>query len=197
MAGTVTRMNKQQAIALWVAVANLALVFAFPPYDYLSQARNYVPTFGGFHFIGAPPVGALLNANFLVLEMIVILINAGIAWLLLRDGDPGERQRISRGQRAVLWLMGINLVLMLLFPPFENYYAITKAVLPSFDGFYFLFDDNAQRQIVTTLLYLEVALVLANGGLLWLLFADRRLARLSYEEKRALAESLRDRQRQR
>lgn len=197
MAGTVTRMNKQQAIALWVAVANLALVFAFPPYDYLSQARNYVPTFGGFHFIGAPPVGALLNANFLVLEMIVILINAGIAWLLLRDGDPGERQRISRGQRAVLWLMGINLVLMLLFPPFENYYAITKAVLPSFDGFYFIFDDNAQRQIVTTLLYLEVALVLANGGLLWLLFADRRLARLSYEEKRALAESLRDRQRQR
>jgi len=190
-------MNKQQAIALWVAVANLALVFAFPPYDYLSQARNYVPTFGGFHFIGAPPVGALLNANFLVLEMIVILINAGIAWLLLRDGDPGERQRISRGQRAVLWLMGINLVLMLLFPPFENYYAITKAVLPSFDGFYFIFDDNAQRQIVTTLLYLEVALVLANGGLLWLLFADRRLARLSYEEKRALAESLRDRQRQR
>jgi len=197
VAGTVTRMNKQQAIALWVAVANLALVFAFPPYDYLSQARNYVPTFGGFHFIGAPPVGALLNANFLVLEMIVILINAGIAWLLLRDGDPGERQRISRGQRAVLWLMGINLVLMLLFPPFENYYAITKAVLPSFDGFYFIFDDNAQRQIVTTLLYLEVALVLANGGLLWLLFADRRLARLSYEEKRALAESLRDRQRQR
>ena len=155
MAGTVTRMNKQQAIALWVAVANLALVFAFPPYDYLSQARNYVPTFGGFHFIGAPPVGALLNANFLVLEMIVILINAGIAWLLLRDGDPGERQRISRGQRAVLWLMGINLVLMLLFPPFENYYAITKAVLPSFDGFYFIFDDNAQRQIVTTLLALD------------------------------------------
>jgi hypothetical protein len=70
----------------------------------------------------------------------------------------------------VLWLMAINLVLILLFPPFENYYAITKAVVPSFDGFYFLFDDNAQRQIVTTLLYLEVALVLINGGLLWLLF---------------------------
>jgi hypothetical protein len=106
-----------------------------------------------------------------------------------------ERQRTSRGQRAVLWLMAINLVLMLLFPPFENYYAITQAVLPSFDGFYFIFGDNAQRQIVTTLLYLEVALVLINGGLLWLLFADRRLARLSYEEKQALVKALRDRQR--
>jgi hypothetical protein len=188
-------MNKQQAIALWVAAANIGLVFAFPPYDYLSMARNYVPTFGGFHFIGSPPASALLNANFLILEMIVILINAGIAWLLLRNGDPMERQRTSRGQRAVLWLMAINLVLMLLFPPFENYYAITQAVLPSFDGFYFIFGDNAQRQIVTTLLYLEVALVLINGGLLWLLFADRRLARLSYEEKQALVKALRDRQR--
>jgi hypothetical protein len=188
-------MNKQQAIALWVAAANMALVFAFPPYDYLSMARNYVPTFGGFHFIGAPPPSALLNANFLTLEMIVILINAGIAWLLLRNGEPHVRQRISKGQRAVLWLMAINLVLMVLFPPFENYYAITRAVIPSFDGFYFLFGENDQRQIVTTLLYLEVALVLINGGLLWLMFADRRYARLSYEEKRALAESLREHQR--
>ena len=94
----------------------------------------------------------------------------------------------------MLWLIAINLVLVLLFPPFENYYAISKATLPSFDGFYFLFGDNAQRQIVSPLLYIEVALVLANGGLLWLLFAEGRSARASTAQQRALAESLREQQ---
>jgi len=188
-------MNRQQAIALCIAAANLALALAFPPYDFLSLAQGNVPTFGGFHFYGSAPANALLNRNFLTLEVIVVLINAGIAWLLLRDGATRAGRHISRGQRGVLWLMAFNLVLVLLFPPFENYYAITKAALPSFDGFYFLFDNNAQRQIVATLLYIEVALVLINGGLLWLLFADRRGTGLSAEEKRALAESLRAQQR--
>lgn len=187
-------MNRQQAIALWLVVANLALIFAFPPYDYLSPARGNVATFGGFHFIGAPPANSLLNGDFLALEMIVALVNAGIAWLLLRGEASLEGRRVTRGQRGVLWLVALNLLLILLFPPFENYYAVTKAALPSFDGFYFIFGHNAQRQIVATLLYIEVALVLANGGLLWLFFADRRLARLSYEEKRALLDSLREHQ---
>lgn len=187
-------MNRLQAIALSVALANLALVVAFPPYDYLSLARGNIPTFGGFHFIGSAPAQAQLNANFLTLEVFVVLINAGIAWLLLRTGAARPGRGISRGQRVVLWLMAINLVLVLLFPPFENYYAITKAALPSFDGFYFLFGENAQRQIVTTILYIEVCLVLINAGLLWLLLADRGREKLSAEEMRRLAESLRERQ---
>jgi len=187
-------MNRQQVIVLWAAAANLALALAFPPYDYLSLAHGYVPTFAGFHFVGSAPAGSLLNHNFLILEELVILINAGIAWLLLRDSASRGGRRISRGQRSVLWLVAINLVLVLLFPPFENYYAISKATLPSFDGFYFLFGDNAQRQIVSPLLYIEVALVLANGGLLWLLFAEGRGARVSTAQKRALAESLREQQ---
>lgn len=187
-------MNRLQAIALCVALANLALAVAFPPYDYLSLARGNIPTFGGFHFIGAPPAQGQLNANFLTLEVFVILINAGIAWLLLRTGTARAGRRISRGQRGVLWLMAINLVLVLLFPPFENYYAITKAALPSFDGFYFLFGDNGQRQIVTTILYIEVCLVLINVGLLWLLLADRGREKLSAGEMRRLADSLRERQ---
>ena len=187
-------MNRQQVIVLWVAAANLALALAFPPYDYLSLAHGYVPSFAGLHFVGSAPAGSLLNHNFLILEEFVILTNAGIAWLLLRDSGSRSGRRISRGQRSVLWLIAINLVLVLLFPPFENYYAISKATLPSFDGFYFLFGDNAQRQIVSPLLYIEVALVLANGGLLWLLFAERRSVEVSAAQKRALAESLREQQ---
>lgn len=187
-------MNRQQAIALCVAAANLVLVLAFPPYDYLSLAHGYVPTFGGFHFVGAAPANSLLNHNFLALEEIVILINAGIAWLLLRGEAPDAGRRINRGQRGVLWLMAINLVLILLFPPFENYYAITKAVLPSFDGFYFLFGNNSQRQIMSTILYIEAALVLINGGLLWLFLADRDREKISAREMRELAEALRKEQ---
>jgi hypothetical protein len=187
-------MNRQQAIALWLVVANLALIFAFPPYDYLTLARGSASTFGGFHFIGAPPPNSLLNGDLLALEMIVALVNAGIAWLLLRGETSLVDKRITRGQRGVLWLVAVNLVLILLFPPFESRHTVTQAALPSFDAFYFIFGDNAERRIVTTLLYIEVALVLVNGGLLWLLFADRRLARLSYEEKQALLDSLRERQ---
>lgn len=187
-------MNRQQAIALWVAAANLALILAFPPYDYLSLAHGLVPTFGGFHFVGAPPANSVLNHNFLALEELVVLVNTGIAWLLLRDRNAADGPGISRGQRAVLWLVAINLVLILLFPPFEHYHAISKATLPSFDGFYFLFGDNTQRQIVATLLYIETVLVLVNGGLLWLLFARKPDADLSDEEMRALAKALRDRQ---
>lgn len=186
-------MNRQQAIALWVAAANMVLILAFPPYDYLSLAHGYVPTFGGFHFVGAKPPNGLLNHHFLILEEIVILINAGIAWLLLRNPAAETAHRFSRGQRIVMWLVAINLVLILLFPPFEDYRSISKAVLPSFDGFYFVFGDNGQRQIVSALLYIEVALVLINGGLLWLLFAHRRDHDLSAEEMRALAQALRDR----
>lgn len=187
-------MNRQQFIVLCVAAANLALAFAFPPYDYLSLAHGNVPTFGGFHFIGEAPANSLINRNFLTLEAIVVLLNAAIAWLLLRRSVSLSGRRISRGQRGVLWVMAVNLVLILLFPPFENYYAVTKAALPSFDGFYFLFGDNAKRQIVATLLYIEVSLVLINGGLLWLLFADSGSAGLSAEEMRALADSLRKQQ---
>jgi hypothetical protein len=183
-------MNRQQAIALWIAVANLALVLAFPPYDYISMARGNVPTFGGFHLLGTAPANSQLNQNFLAIEELVVLINAAIAWILLRREAPPSGRRISRAQRGVLWFMAVNLVVILLFPPFENYYAITKAVLPSFDGFYFLFGDNAQRQIVSALLYIEVALVLINGGLLYMLFAEKDDVELTDEDRRALAESL-------
>ena len=65
---------------------------------------------------------------------------------------------------GVLGLVAVNLVLILLFPPFEYFSAITKAALPTFEGFYFLFGDNSQRQLITAILYIEVALVVINGG---------------------------------
>ncbi|MBI5790819.1 MAG: hypothetical protein HZA63_05030 [Rhodocyclales bacterium] len=186
-------MNTSQRIAVLVAVANLLLLAAFPPYDYISLQRGNVPTFDGFYFAFGPHPNRILNMDFLLLEIIVVLINACIAMLLLRAPAAPKARRLGGNwrQRSVLLLVGINLVLMLLFPPFEYYSAITKAALPTFEGFYFIFGDNSQRQLVTPILYIEVALVLINGALLWLAFRDKTPDELSAEQVRALAQRVR------
>ncbi len=169
-------MNKYQWIMLAAAAVNLLLVWLFPPYDYISASRNNVPTFDGFHFMFAEQGANLrVNSTFLQLEFLVILLNAAIAWLLLKGrSDPsnaaGTEKKKVDWQRIVLIGVGINLLLVLLFPPMENFYAVTRAALPSFDGFYFIFGDHGKRTIVTQLLYLEVIFVLTNGAIMWLLF---------------------------
>ena len=186
-------MNSAQRIALVVAVSNLVLLLIFQPYDYISLQRGNIPTFDGFYFAFGSHQNRAVNVNFLALEIIVVLINACIAYLLLRTPPVRQRQRRggNRRQKAVLALVAINLVLILLFPPFEFFAAVSKAALPSFEGFYFLFGDNSQRQLVTPILYIEVALVLINGGLLWLLFRDKGPEEASAAEIRALAQRVR------
>lgn len=186
-------MNNGQKIALAVAAANLALLLLFPPYDYISLERANIPTFDGFFFVFAVHPNRLVNANFLALEIIVVLINACIGWLLLRQPPLRQRQAIggNRRQSAVLALVAINLVLLLLFPPFEYFSAISKAALPSFEGFHFLFGDNSQRQLVMPILYIEVALVLINGGLLWLLFKANSTMPPSTGQIRTLVQEVR------
>jgi hypothetical protein len=164
-------MNRNQSIALAILAINLFVVLLFPPHDYISLQRGNIPTFDGFYFALAHPTNRIVNRDFLALEVLVLAINAAIVWLLLRSPGLGARShQPSRAQKTVLGLVALNLVLVLLFPPFENYQALTKAVLPTFDGFYFLFGDNSKRLIVTTILYIEIVLVLANGALAWLFF---------------------------
>ena len=92
-------------------------------------------------------------------------------------------------QRVVLIGVAVNLLLVLLFPPMENFYAVTRAALPSFDGFYFLFGEHGARTIVTQLLYLEVIFVLINGAILWMLF-KKTPGHMTDAEKSALAREL-------
>jgi hypothetical protein len=188
-------MNRSQAIALGIAALNMALMLLFPPHDYVSLQRGNIPTFDGFYWaFGAWP-NRVVNRDFLILEILVVAINAAIAWLLLRGPVlDGPRAGMTRLQRGALWAVAVNLVLLLLFPPFENYSAITKAVIPTFDGFYFVFGDNSKRQIVTSILYIEVSLMLINGALAWLLFRRRGEERLTPEQMRAMARTLQDRQ---
>lgn len=185
-------MNRQQYIALLIVTANLLLMLLFPPYDYLSLQRGNIPTFDGFYFVFGQHPNRAVNTDFLTLEIIVALINACIAWLLLRSRAVGRRvPGGNRYQRVVLRLVALNLMLAVLFPPFQNYAAITQAILPSFEGFYFVFADNSQRQLVAPILYIEVALILVNGAILWLLLKERGHDTPSGDDVRVLAENVR------
>ncbi len=187
-------MNRYQWIAVVLAVINLVLVALFPPYDYVSAARNNVPTFDGFYWLFENVGGRQVNKNFQQIEYFVILLNAAIAWLLLnpkkaKPTSPVGEERKVDWQRVVLIGVAVNLLLVLLFPPMENFYAVTRAALPSFDGFFFLFGEHGARTIVTQLLYLEVIFVLINGAILWLLF-KKTPTDMTDAQKSALAREL-------
>lgn len=186
-------MNNAQRIALAVIVANLILISLFPPYNYISLQHGNIPTFDGFYFAFSAHQNRILNGDFFALEIIVVMINACIALLLLRTPplrEPPKQPGGNRRQRIMLMLVAINLVLVLMFPPFEFFSAITKAALPTFEGFYFILADHSQRQLVTPILYIEVSLIIINGALLWLLFRDKP-TEASTEELRDLAQRIR------
>ena len=44
-------MNRLQWITLGLAGINLVLVYLFPPFDYVSEARANVATFDGFAWV--------------------------------------------------------------------------------------------------------------------------------------------------
>jgi len=186
-------MNRLQWITLILAAFNLILVWLFPPFDYLSQSRSNVATFDGFAWAFSQRPNYVVNQSFLQLEVFVVLLNAAIAWLLLRDrtaAKAGVKKAVD-WQRIILFGVGINLLLVLLFPPMENYYAVTKSVLPSFDGFYFLFGDHGGRAIVPQMLYIEVIFILVNGAMLYLLMRKGGGVELTPAQRQALAAELR------
>src|SRR5258708_12602322 len=95
------------------------------------------------------PVPATLNSGLLYLEIFTVLINAVLAWLLLQ-GAPQEPSRPRvRWQNVLQWLVIANLLLILLFPPFES--------RPDrvFEGFKFVLSGRVQRGIFLPFLFLQ------------------------------------------
>ncbi len=186
-------MNRNQAIALAVAAANIVLIMLFPPFDSYSIAKSQIPVFAGFYFYPKRTEFMLVNTSLLYLELFVVLINAGIAWLLLRaEKVRVTRRRISL-QNATLLVVAVNLVIIMLFPPFESVFAMSKAAIPTFEGFYFIFARQANHVIVTAVLYLEVFFMLINGAIFWLIFRDKGDAAPTPEEAMKLVRELRKR----
>ena len=183
-------MNQRQKLTLIIAAVNLALILLFPPFDSYSIANSILPIFSGFHFVFSKGANEVTNSGVLFLEIAVVLINAGIAWLLLQNKKVVTRRKINY-QNAALIFVAVNLVVILLFPPFEDYSAVTRAILPSFQGFYFIFAAPREHVIVTTLLYIEVIFMLINGGLLWLMFKERKAVAFTPEETQKFMRELR------
>ena len=159
-------MNKYRAITLGVALINLTLVLLFPPYDYPSP-HNGVPNFDGFKLVFGHHPNRVMNIGFLEIELFAVAVNAAIAWLLL--GDRGHMRRRLDRQKLVLVGVGLNLLLAMLFPPFQDHYTASAALLPSFDGFHFVFADNSERVLIAAMLWFEMIFILVNGAMLWLL----------------------------
>lgn len=189
-------MNRKQKIALWLGAFNLAVILLFPPFDSFSFTDTKALIFAGFHFAFTHGINEVINSDVLFLENVVLLVNVAIAWLLLRDVKPvpGTKRHFNY-QNAILLMVAANLTVILLFPPFEYFYAITGALLPTFQGFYFILAADPMMTIVAPILYLEVVFVLFNGAVLWLLFKERKAPELSPLEAMELARKLSRKQR--
>lgn len=168
-------MNQKQKITLWVGLFNLVFLLLFPPFDSLSVTGANALIFAGFNFLFTQDSNEVVNTDVLFLEMVVLLVNVGVAWLLLRDTGPGHNaKRRFNFQNAILITVAINLIVILLFPPFEDVFEVSRAIVPNFQGFYFIFDANPMHAIITPVLYEEVVFVLFNGVLLWLFFRKEK-----------------------
>jgi len=186
-------VNSKQKIAIWVGLCNVIFLLLFPPYDSLTASEANALIFAGFNFVFSRSSNEVINTDVLFLEMVVLSVNVAIAWLLMRDNnDTADTKRFFTAQNSILLMVGINLTLILLFPPFEYVYAVTRAILPTFQGFYFIFSADPLFTIITPILYLEVVFVLVNGALLWLFFRKEKPAQeLSPQEAMELMRKLR------
>lgn len=168
-----TGLSKAHVILLAFVVGNLALVLLFPPCDYLALAHHGLPTFDGFYFLLDLPLNRRINSNVLAIEIMVVLINGCLGWLLLNHlHGPKAYGRFSR---CLIGFLILNLSLAILFPPFSDYRMLSRNFIPSFEGFYFIFGDNSQRRLVDEILFIEIAMLLANAGLIWLIVRESNL----------------------
>jgi Na+/alanine symporter len=170
-------MSRAQKILMILTAFNLTLILLFPPFDDYSVTSNDVAIFGGFQFIFSRSANSVINSSFLFLEVAVVLVNASIFWLIsLENATKNDKKKFSY-RKTTLMLVAANLAGILLFPPFEYISNMTRAMIPTFEGFYFLFAHPPYRVIVTPILWLEVIFVLINGGLLLLAFKENRVLR--------------------
>lgn len=182
-------MNKYQRLVITVAIIDLVVVLLFPPFVERSLARNVLPSFDGFYFLLTESGHRTIDAALLTLELLWIGANLLSAWLLLERPEEQSDDRLeSRHTVGVSAFAAVNLAIICLFPPFEQYSSLLRTSAPGFDSFYFIFGDRSARPFFLPLLQLELFFVLINALALFLLFnAVRRNA--SAERERAANEA--------
>lgn len=163
-------MNRYQKIVLAGAFLNAVALMLFPPCDVESLVRG-TPVLDAFYPVFAIPPNRVINANLLYFALFAVLVNAGLAWMLLSSGRDG-RPRVDPGTLVVV--MGfVNLMVVFMFPPFEAQPIAGRFGGGTFDGFYFAIGGGARRTIFLPLLYIEALFVLANACAFWLALRER------------------------
>src|SRR3990172_4880504 len=98
-------MNKYQRIVVIVAAVNIALMLLFPPFLDNPIRRGVIPSFEGFY----PLVSALgvkrIHNELLTLQIMFVVINGLIAWLVL------DRQTAKGGLPEFRYMRAIGIFL--------------------------------------------------------------------------------------
>jgi len=157
-------MNRFQLTVLIGALANLALLLLFPPFNSQSLWRPGPASFDAFYPAFDAPVNGTLNSGLLYLEIFFVLVNAVLAWVLLQGAPEQPSRPRVRWQNVLQWLIIANLLVILLFPPFET------QPDRAFEGFRFALSGSVQRGIFLPFLFLELFLLALDAAVLWLAF---------------------------
>lgn len=81
---------------------------------------------------------------------------------------------MNGNQKIVLGIAAASLAVLLLFPPFDQF-SIAISRVPVFAGFYFYFSPPPASLVNSSLLLLEVFVVLINAASAWLALRDKPL----------------------
>lgn len=164
-------MNRYQNIVVIVAAGTLLLMLLFPPFLDNPMALGAPKSFESFYFVFMAPAGTRIYNELLTVEIIFVLVNALTAWLVLNRGHGRDINVSDRAAAKGLLLFAlVDFAVIGLFPPFQPYQSLVRALPDGFDGFYFAFGDKRHREIFLPLLYLELILVSIDLLVVWLLF---------------------------
>jgi hypothetical protein len=172
-------VNNFQLTVLIAALANLAMLLLFPPFDSQPLGLMGAATFDAFYPLFDWPVKGTINSGVLYLEVFAVLVNATLAWLLLQGTPQRPSVPRFRWQSVLQWLVVADLLLVLLFPPFETRPLEARLGERAFEGFAFVLSGSVQRGIFIPLLFMELLLLALNATALWLAFGlvDRGASR--------------------
>lgn len=176
-------MNKYQRVVVIVMAVNIALMLLFPPFLDNPIRRGVLPSFEGFYPLLSAYGVRRIHSELLTLQVMFIVINGLIAWLILDRGAVKGDIPEFRYTRAAGMFVAANIAFIMLFPPFESYSSLAKFEAPTFDGFYFSLGDKRHRHYFIPILYLEITLVIIDSMVVWLLFNTVRRAELAAKEK--------------
>lgn len=163
-------MSRYSNIVLVGALVNILVLMLFPPFDVVSLTDRGVRFFDAFHPVFAVPPNRTVNADILFFAIYGVVGNALLAFILL------SRERPVAPRHIVLAISFVNLMVVLLFPPFEAFPWAGRRTVGSFDGFYFAFGDKSGRSIFMPMLTIELIYVLINACAFWLLMGIRERA---------------------